>query len=79
MFKLTDNWIISLQTNVVVQETITLLISLNMANCKGCGMKVGCGCQLINGLCSACNNKLKNATKRLKNAYTKIDRLRNKW
>ena len=50
-----------------------------MANCRGCGMKVGCGCQLINGLCSACNNKLKNATKRLKNAYTKIDRLRNKW
>ena len=32
-----------------------------MANCRGCGLKVGCGCQLINGLCSACNNAAKKA------------------
>jgi len=24
------------------------------AICKGCGKNVGCGCQLVNGLCSAC-------------------------
>ena len=48
-----------------------------MANCRGCGMKVGCGCQLINGLCSACNNKLKTATNRIKDVITKINRLCN--
>lgn len=26
-----------------------------MANCKRCKVKVGCGCQLVNGYCSACN------------------------
>ena len=46
-----------------------------MANCRDCGIKVGCGCQLINGLCSACNNKLKNATNRIKDVITKINRL----
>jgi hypothetical protein len=50
-----------------------------MANCRGCGMKVGCGCQLINGLCSACNNKLKNATNRIKDVITKINRLCSQW
>lgn len=24
------------------------------AICKGCGKKVACGCQLVNGLCSTC-------------------------
>ena len=28
-----------------------------MATCKGCGANVGCGCQLINGLCAFCNGK----------------------
>lgn len=46
-----------------------------MANCRECGLKVGCGCQLINGLCSACNNKLKQATQRIKNVITTINRL----
>lgn len=26
-----------------------------MANCKRCQVSVGCGCQLTNGYCSACN------------------------
>ena len=26
-----------------------------MPNCRNCGIKVGCGCQLVDGLCSACN------------------------
>jgi hypothetical protein len=26
-----------------------------MANCKRCQVQVGCGCQLTNGYCSACN------------------------
>lgn len=26
-----------------------------MASCRNCGAKVGCGCQLTNGLCAACN------------------------
>lgn len=26
-----------------------------MAKCRNCGTNVGCGCQLINGLCAACN------------------------
>lgn len=25
-----------------------------MATCKKCGTHVGCGCQLVNGLCPAC-------------------------
>lgn len=28
-----------------------------MAQCKNCGAKVGCGCQLKNGLCPACASK----------------------
>ena len=30
-----------------------------MANCKRCHVKVGCGCQLINGYCSPCNYAIK--------------------
>jgi len=26
-----------------------------MAKCSNCGTSVGCGCQLTNGLCNACN------------------------
>jgi len=43
---------------VVVQETttlITLITSINMAQCSKCGAKVGCSCQLTNGLCTYCN------------------------
>lgn len=25
------------------------------AHCSKCGTKVGCGCQLVNGLCAHCN------------------------
>ena len=25
-----------------------------MAKCKKCGANVGCGCNLVNGLCPAC-------------------------
>jgi hypothetical protein len=46
-----------------------------MANCRNCGVKVGCGCQLINGLCSACNAAAVQGTKRLKNAISKINKL----
>jgi hypothetical protein len=44
-----------------------------MANCRGCGLKVGCGCQLINGLCSACNNAAKKAAQRIRNVISKIN------
>ena len=37
-----------------------------MANCTACGVKVGCGCQLVNGMCSACNHASKQI-KRFKN------------
>jgi hypothetical protein len=29
-----------------------------MAQCAGCGTKVGCGCRLSNGLCATCKAKL---------------------
>lgn len=29
-----------------------------MAQCSNCGTKVGCGCQLNNGLCAACAAKV---------------------
>jgi hypothetical protein len=34
-----------------------------MANCKRCQVKVGCGCQLTNGYCSACNYTVKQEEK----------------
>jgi len=27
-----------------------------MAACANCGKQVGCGCQLINGLCGSCQS-----------------------
>jgi hypothetical protein len=30
-----------------------------MAQCSNCGAKVGCGCQLTNGLCAHCAAKNK--------------------
>lgn len=32
-----------------------------MATCRGCGKTVSCGCQLVNGLCSACRKVKKEA------------------
>lgn len=46
-----------------------------MANCRNCGAKFGCGCQLINGLCSACYAATQQGTKRLKNVISKINKL----
>lgn len=46
-----------------------------MANCRNCGTKVGCGCQLVNGLCAACNMAIKQATNRIKNVITKAYKL----
>lgn len=44
-----------------------------MANCKNCKAKVGCGCQLINGLCSACNYAVQQAAKLAKDVIAKIN------
>lgn len=46
-----------------------------MAQCRQCGVKVGCGCQLINGLCAGCNEKLKQGFKKVKHAITKAYQL----
>lgn len=46
-----------------------------MANCKKCNANVGCGCNLINGLCAACNSIVKQTSQRIKNAITKINQL----
>lgn len=46
-----------------------------MANCRNCGTRVGCGCQLINGLCSACYHATKQAAQRFRNVITKINKL----
>lgn len=43
-----------------------------MATCKSCGANVGCGCQLVDGLCAYCRGKLK----KLKHAITQAYRLR---
>lgn len=47
-----------------------------MAQCKNCGAKFGCGCQLINGLCAACHAALSNGAKKFKDVITQINRLR---
>jgi NMD protein affecting ribosome stability and mRNA decay len=44
-----------------------------MANCRECGTKVGCGCQLINGLCSACHAAAQQAIKLINYVATKIN------
>jgi len=58
---------------VVVLAIITSLTFINMANCRNCGAKFGCGCQLINGLCSACNAAVKQATNLIKYVAAKIN------
>ena len=45
-----------------------------MANCRKCGIRVGCGCQLINGLCSACNYAASQTIQRIKNVITEINK-----
>jgi hypothetical protein len=50
-----------------------------MAVCRNCGAKFGCGCQLINGLCAACNAAATQGRKLIKNAITqayKLSRMR---
>ena len=47
-----------------------------MATCKKCGVQVGCGCQLVNGLCKGCYAVSLQTTKRMINyVNTKINRL----
>ena len=46
-----------------------------MAICKKCGAKVGCGCQLINGLCAACNGAVKQGRKFIGNVITQAYKL----
>jgi hypothetical protein len=45
-----------------------------MAQCRNCGAKFGCGCQLTNGLCAACFAASK-GTKRIKDVITKTFRM----
>lgn len=45
-----------------------------MAQCKNCGAKVGCGCQLINGLCAYCHGIATKGKQSLKNVISKISR-----
>ncbi len=44
-----------------------------MANCKKCGTKVGCGCQLVNGYCSACNYAVQQEIKQQNDANAKTN------
>lgn len=46
-----------------------------MATCKKCGAKVGCGCQLINGLCAACNGAVRQGRKFINNVITQTYKL----
>lgn len=46
-----------------------------MAKCRNCGASFGCGCQLINGLCAACNAAATKGVKRFKDVITKAFRL----
>jgi len=39
-----------------------------MAKCKDCHIPVECGCQLIQGRCSACNYTYQQSLKQQKNA-----------
>lgn len=44
-----------------------------MAQCSKCGTKVGCGCQLTNGLCSYCNKAAQKAAKTFKYVAAKLN------
>ena len=56
-------------------EIITSIIIIKMANCTSCGLKVSCGCQLVNGMCSACNYAAQKAKQKLKHVISKINQL----
>jgi hypothetical protein len=58
---------------VVVLVTTTLITSINMAQCKNCGAKVGCSCQLTNGLCAYCNKAVQQAVKTSKYVAAKLN------
>jgi len=48
-----------------------------MASCRNCGRKVGCGCQLTDGLCAGCLATLKQSAQNFKKyVNTQINRLR---
>jgi len=47
-----------------------------MAKCKQCGANVGCGCQLINGLCAYCHGIATKGKQTFKNVITQAHRLR---
>ena len=46
-----------------------------MAKCSKCGTNVGCGCQLINGLCAYCHGQVQKGINKLKNVITQINKL----
>jgi hypothetical protein len=46
-----------------------------MASCRNCGAKFGCGCQLINGLCAACNAATKQSKNFIRNVVAKAHKL----
>jgi hypothetical protein len=46
-----------------------------MATCKGCGAKLGCGCQLTNGLCAACYAAAQKGIKKFKDVITQTWKL----
>lgn len=46
-----------------------------MAKCRKCGANVGCGCQLINGLCALCNSAAKQGTNFIRNVITQANKL----
>lgn len=46
-----------------------------MAQCRNCGIKFGCGCQLTNGLCGACHAAITKGIKKFKDVISKISKL----
>ena len=44
-----------------------------MAQCSKCKANVGCGCQLIKGLCSFCNAAVQKAAQEAKYVAAKIN------
>lgn len=45
-----------------------------MAKCSKCGTNVGCGCQLINGLCAYCHGVATKGKQGFKYVISKIGR-----
>lgn len=44
-----------------------------MAQCSKCGAKVGCSCQLVNGLCTYCNKAAQKAAQTSKYVAAKLN------